>query len=73
MVFAIIRTIAELSNTGTNVKRLAIVSWNGAPGKLDLRNWRIVDGEEVPGRGCTLTYKEAHALAEALTVYLEDA
>lgn len=69
--YTIERTLAELSSAGGNAKLLTVTAWNGRPGKLDLRTWREVDGEQQPGRGVTLTDEEAEALHAALAEYLQ--
>lgn len=64
--------ITELSHTATTSKMLALVSWNGAPAKLDLRTWREGEtGEQIPGKGITLTLQEAAKLAEVLNLIIE--
>ena len=68
--YAVIKTITTLNERDTSAMRLRIVSWNGHPGKLDLRIWRKEDGKELPGKGLTLTIKEAGALVDALAEYL---
>lgn len=68
--FKIERSIAEISNTGRNAKQLNLVSWNGAPAKLDLRVWRTDEEPAKPGKGVTLNEEEAQTLVDALTDYL---
>lgn len=69
--YRIEQTLAELSSTtGGNRKLLTVTAWNGRPGKLDLRTWRDVDGEQQPGRGVTLNEEEAGTLLSALQDYL---
>lgn len=69
--YRIEQTLAELSSTtGGNRKLLTVTAWNGRPGKLDLRTWRDVDGEQQPGRGVTLNEEEADTLLSALQDYL---
>ena len=63
--------LAELSNTGSNAKRLTITSWSNSTPKLDLRNWIIEESGEKPGKGITLTDAEARTLVNALQTYLE--
>ena len=65
--FTVEREIAELSTSGSTSKRLTVTDY---PAKLDLRVWRDVGGEMLPGKGITLTEDEAEALAAALTEYL---
>lgn len=65
------RTLAELSSTGSSVKTLCLISWNGNPAKLDLRIW-LTDKDPIqPGRGITLTDAEARTLLDALQEYFD--
>lgn len=69
--YQIEKTLAELSSTtGGTRKLLTVTAWNGRPGKLDLRTWREVNGEQQPGRGVTLNEEEADTLLSALQDYL---
>lgn len=66
------QTLAEISKTGSTAKRLTVTSWNGNPGKLDLRVWRTdADGNQQPGKGVTMTEAEAAAVADAIKEFLE--
>ena len=70
--FEIKQEFVELSRTATTRKVLSLVSWNGAPEKLDLRTWREdEDGSLLPGRGVTLTGQEAASLSAALNLIQE--
>lgn len=70
--YTIEQELAEISKTGSTAKRLTVTSWNGNPGKLDLRVWRTdADGNQQPGKGITMTEAEAAAVAEAITEFLE--
>lgn len=60
--------IGELSDS----KKVRIISWNGADGKVDIRNWSERDGEVKAGKGITLTNDEAKKLVELLSDYLND-
>lgn len=66
----IIKTLAEISSTDNGTKQLNLMSWNGAPAKLDLRSWRKEGEKLMPGKGMTLTDAEAQALYKALHDYL---
>lgn len=72
MDFVIEKTLAVLSERGNSEKRLALVSWNGRPAKLDLRTWYLDnnENEQQPGKGITFSDDEAETLMEALTAYL---
>lgn len=69
--YTVEKTIAELSATGSTRKRLALVSWNGRPAKLDLRTWYESDDGEKPGRGITIADAEAADLVAALADHLK--
>ena len=45
-------------------KELNLISWNGRPPKLDVRDW--APGHEKMGKGITLSQDEAATLAELL-------
>jgi len=45
-------------------KEMNIVSWNGRPPKLDIRDWS--ETHEKMGKGITLTGAEARAMFELL-------
>ena len=70
--YTIERTLAEISTTGSSAKRLALISWNGNPPKLDLRIWRTDGPEDKPAKGVTLTEAEAVDLATALQAYIKE-
>ena len=72
MDFVIEKTLAVLSERGNSEKRLALVSWNNRPAKLDLRTWYLDnnENEQQPSKGITITETEAQALVDALTAYL---
>lgn len=67
--YTVEQELAVLSESGGNKKALTVTAWNNRPGKLDLRTWRTVDGEQQPGRGVTLSEEEAETLLDALTAY----
>lgn len=46
-------------------KEANIISWNGKPDKLDIRDWK--PGHERSGKGITLSEEEARALGMILT------
>ena len=61
--------VLEERNDGWT-KEVNIVSWNGGPGKIDIRDW---DPEhERMGRGITLFEDTAEKLAQALTQRYEE-
>ena len=71
--YTVEQELAVLSESGGNKKALTVTAWNNRPGKLDLRTWRTVDGEQQPGRGVTLSEEEAETLLDALTAYFRGA
>ena len=53
-------------NGGYNLE-LRYVSWNGNEPKYDIRPWKVNDaGEEICGKGITLSGEELEALAELI-------
>ena len=50
-------------------KEVNLVSWNGRPAKLDIRNWQ--KDHEKCGKGITLTREEAESLLELLKKILK--
>lgn len=67
----------EVTNTigklGEDSKyELRVVSWNGNPAKVDLRQWYQKDGQEMCGKGISLTNEEAKTLIDLLTEYMDD-
>jgi len=67
--FEVIKDIAAISENGNYSKRLRVVSYDGKPGKLEVRAWRNGKNGETPLKGITLTDEEAKALMEALAQY----
>lgn len=63
--YEIIKKIEVLSE-GKNgwTKELNLVSWNGRPAKIDIRDWNHEEGKM--GKGITLSYDEAQLVKEAL-------
>lgn len=56
--------VLESRNDGWT-KEVNIVSWNGGPAKIDIRDWSA-DHERM-SRGITLTEQQADKLTKALT------
>ena len=50
-------------------KEVNLVSWNGRPAKLDIRNWQM--DHEKCGKGITLTREEAEELVKLLDSVLK--
>lgn len=71
--YAIKEELAVLSQRGDNKKMLAVVAWNNAAPKIDIRTWFAADGECLPSKGITLTIEEAEVLCDALADYLRRA
>lgn len=51
--------VLEAHSTGWN-KEVNLVSWNGNPAKVDIRDWD--PSHERMSRGITLSFEEAHRL-----------
>lgn len=68
MTFEIKQQVAILSERNSGwCKELNIVSWDGKPGKFDIREWS--PEHEKMGKGVTMTEDEVWALYEALKKY----
>jgi len=66
--FNIVKNIGVISSEKSGwQKELNLVSWNGRPPKLDIRDW--APDHQKMGKGVTLTEVEAAALAELLIEY----
>ena len=63
--FAIEKHVATLSTSKAGwTTEVNLISWNGAPAKLDVRDWS--PDHSKMGKGITLTPDEAHKLLNAL-------
>ena len=63
--YEILEQLGEFSNNGKGmIKEVNIISWNGADGKVDIRNWR--EDHSRMGKGISLTYEEARRLRDLL-------
>lgn len=51
-------------------KEINLISWNGKPAKIDIRDWD--SKHEHMSRGLTLHEEEAEALVEVLSKYLSE-
>lgn len=60
--YEIIRPVATVSEGGSLVMELNLISYNGAEPKYDLRKWRTVDGGKKMQKGITLTPEELRDL-----------
>ena len=59
--YEILEQLGEFSNNGKGmIKEVNIISWNGADGKVDIRNWR--EDHSRMGKGISLTHEEARRL-----------
>lgn len=61
--FEIIKHLRSFSENKGWRKEVNLISWNDAPAKIDIRNWKP-DG--TPGKGASLTPEEAKKAAEAI-------
>ena len=63
--YDIVKKIAVLSEGSKGwTKEINLVSWNGKPAKVDIRDWNHETGKM--SKGLTLSYDEAQLLKEAL-------
>ena len=61
--FKLIKHLYSFSENKGWRKEVNLISWNDAPAKIDIRNWKP-DG--TPGKGISLTPEEAKIVAEAI-------
>lgn len=61
--FKLIKHLYSFSENKGWRKEVNLISWNDAPAKIDIRNWKP-DG--TPGKGISLTQEEAKKVAEAI-------
>lgn len=61
--FEIIKHLCSFSENKGWRKEVNLISWNDAPTKVDIRNWKP-DG--TPGKGISLTPEEARKVAEEI-------
>lgn len=69
--YKIVERIAVLSQNGNATKELNIISYDGAPAKYDLRNWKHDGLGSRMFKGITLTDDEFGALVKAIAEYNE--
>lgn len=63
--YEILEQLGEFSNNGRGmVKEVNVISWNGADGKVDIRNWK--EDHSRMGKGISLTHAEARNLRDLL-------
>ena len=63
--YEILEQLGEFSNNGRGmVKEVNVISWNGADGKVDIRNWK--EDHSRMGKGIALTHAEARKLRDLL-------
>lgn len=63
--YEILEQLGEFSNNGRGmVKEVNVISWSGADGKVDIRNWR--EDHSRMGKGISLTHAEARKLRDLL-------
>jgi len=67
--YEIVRHIATLSQYGDTTKEVNLISYNGSKPKVDIRGWKVVDGEKKFMKGLTLNEAEVDALRLALLQY----
>lgn len=69
--FEVLQQLAEIRINSRLAKRITVTSWNGQPGKLDLRIWRTDQEPAKPGKGVTISDQDAQTIADALQAYLK--
>lgn len=68
--YEVLEKIGVLSEKPTGWKKeLNFVSWNGAPGKFDIREWS--PEHDKMGKGITLTLEELQQLKDLIEEALE--
>lgn len=67
---AIEKHLGTISNTGAWTKELNMVSWNGKPATIDIREWD--PSHERMSRGVKLTDEEARELLNILQEYFKE-
>ncbi len=71
ITFDVMKHFGVLSEEKTGWKKeVNLVSWNGRPPKIDIRDW--APGHEKMGKGITLTPEEAKNLIELLAKATEE-
>jgi hypothetical protein len=70
IIYSVEKTIGVLSEEKSGWrKEINLVSWNGRPSKIDIRDW--APEHEKMGKGVTLTKEEAVKLREYLDAAVE--
>lgn len=66
--FKILEHISTISQSDNSEYTLELnkISWNDREPKLDLRRWRITDGERIPQKGLTFNSEELKTLKNVL-------
>lgn len=67
----IMEHIATLSESGNYTRELNVVSFNERKPRLDVRAWKMENGNKIPLRGLQLTDSEAWALYNTLKDHFE--
>lgn len=61
------KQVAVLAHIGKqSTIEVNMISWNGAPAKLDIRKWTVKEGKRLMLRGVSLDKEASAALALAL-------
>ena len=67
LTYNVEQTIGVIGNNGKQSMELRVVSWNGRPGKYDLRSWyKDSEGNERCNKGITFTENELRELYDIL-------
>lgn len=64
--YKIVRPVATVSEGGSLVMELNLISYSGNDPKYDLRKWRTVDGNKKMQKGITMTPEELRDLRDIL-------
>lgn len=64
--YKVLERCGVLGHSGDFTKEVRIISYNGGPPRVDIRNWRHKGGRELIGKGITLSGEEAARLWDIL-------
>lgn len=70
--YEIVENLFRIPRGDSMALELNIIAWGRYAPKLDLRLWRREGGQDIPGKGFTLSLEEAETVANVLSGYLAD-
>lgn len=70
--FEIKKHYGTVKQNGAYSTEVNLVSWNGQPNKLDIRQWKTTEQGKQPLKGMTLDRTQTQALYDALTEVLSN-